>query len=114
MKDYRWETSEEVTEREDGEAAQLASAQQIHFVGPQISQCYVSWNPRLVFAEKQQQALAVLEHDQSGLQVNTPHWRGPGKHFAFNSLRSSCLAYLMDACVRSIKYSTVNHLQLSS
>ena len=67
MKDYRWETREEVTEREDGEAAQLASAQQIHFVGPQISQCYVSRNPRLVFAEKQQQALAVLEHDQSGL-----------------------------------------------
>lgn len=37
--------NEEVTEWEDREAVQLASTQQIHFLGPQITQCYVSQDP---------------------------------------------------------------------
>lgn len=59
--------SDRIRRHEDREAAWLASAQQIHFMGPQISQYYVSQNPQLVFAMKQEQVLIVLEHDQSGL-----------------------------------------------
>ncbi len=74
MNDCRWKAREELTEWEDREAAQLASAQQIHFVGPQISQCYVSQNPQLVFAMKQQQVLTAFGARSKwiAVQVNTP------------------------------------------
>lgn len=91
MKDCRWKTREEVTEWEDREAAQLAPAQRIHFVGPQISQCYVSQNPQFVFARrKQQRALTVLERDQSGWPCKWTHplertWENV---LLFNSLKS--------------------------
>lgn len=87
MKDCRWKTREEVTEREDREAAQLASAQQIHFVEPQISQRYVRQNPRLVFAMKRRQALTVLEHDQSGLRCKRTHPVDLENISLFNSLK---------------------------
>lgn len=73
MKLCRWKMRQEATEWEDREAAQLASAQQTHFLRPQISQCYVSQDSQLVFAVEKQQVLAVLEHDQSGLQCKLTH-----------------------------------------
>lgn len=77
MKDCGWKTREEVTEWEDGEAAQLASAQQIHFVGPQISQCYVSQNPQLVCRGTAASARSVGARSKwIAVQVNTPTGAG--------------------------------------
>lgn len=73
MKLCRWKMRQEATEWENRGAAQLASAQQTHFLRPQISQCYVSQDSQLVFAVEKQQVLAVLEHDQSGLQCKRTH-----------------------------------------
>lgn len=75
MKDCGWKTRQEVTEWQDGESAQLALAQQIHFEGPQISQCYVvRQNPQRAFAMEEQKVLTLLEAEQSELQckLNTP------------------------------------------
>ena len=77
MKDCGWKTREEVTEWEDGEAAQLASAQQIHFVGPQISQRYVSQNPRLVCHGTAASAHSVGARSKwIAVQANTPTGAG--------------------------------------
>lgn len=98
MKDHIRKMREVVTEWEDIEAAQLASAQHIHFEGPQISQRYVSQCAQHETAASVHSVGERSNRDE--VQMKIPNWSGDIKHFSFNLL-VTFLACLMRIFVGS-------------